>query len=210
MSKVRLKPREVRYYEKLFAEDKDWYTVVDQLKQLPSFAATFADAKEQELLAFIEFLSTIFKISWRSDVYKKNHLRLMDILIGLEYAVEFKKDSEATEVISKLISRFKELYPGVTHKINRRVLEASRNTIKRFSDHIPEKGNLADQVNFFQKIDPLYGTLFREQVIAGELPDWKMIDRKGVTIDLLTNSPLHFDVEKRMNILKKNLVVNSF
>lgn len=199
MAKIKLTPEETRYYRKLFSEDRNYYTVVDTVRQLPMFKGRFRESAE--ILAFIEFISNLFHIVWRGDVFDRNHLRLMDILLGIQYAIEFEGDQEATEVIERIVSRFRAVYERGKEQIRQRVFAACKDIISRYQHHIPHKDQINRDGGFFLRVSRPYALRFCTQIVAGELPEWKVSDRKGISLDPLSYEATRYRSDQRLQAL---------
>lgn len=204
MVETRLTADEQKYYQKLFSEDDDFYTVVDTVKQLPMFSGKFHD--ERKALAFIEFLSNIFHICWQADVYRTNHLRLIDILFGMQYAIEFDNDREAQDDIQAIISKFEEIYQPASQRIPARVFAAGRELIDHYEDNIKQRHSLQKKLDKIIRLHPLYVILYAEQIETADdksLPEWNLVDRKGVYLNPRTGEPAGMDSSKRVSALKE-------
>lgn len=203
MAEIKLSKQEERYYSKLFQEDKNYYTVVDSIRQLPMFADRFRE--DEEILAFIEFISNIFHICWQADVFDNNHLRLMDILFGFQYAIEFQHDREAEEIVEKLIRRFYEIYDEGEKRIHRRVFTACKDIVSRHSRSIPAKEKLKQDAEFFLTCSREYVLQYPDAVSRGELPKWSVRDRSGLTKRPLDNAVIRIQTNKRRKVLENFL-----
>lgn len=203
MVKTRLTERERQYYDRLMNEDNGFYTVVDTVRQLPMFEGRFSD--EDRALAFIEFLSNIFHICWQADVYRTNHLRLIDILFGMQYAIEFNRDKEAEADVALIIERFEQIYEPASERIPPRVFAAGRDLIDGYEENIPGRRQIREQVERIIKLHPLYAVLYLEQLqTAGSdaLPEWSLADRNGIYLNPRTAEPAGMDPVKRRKALR--------
>lgn len=205
MPQIKLGARKKQYYAKLFAQDKNYYTVVDSLKQLPMFEGRFAD--DGEVLAFVDFLSNIFHICWQSDVFDTNHMRLMDILFGFQHAIEFGRDKEAAQIIETLLSRFAAIYTDRDEAIERRVFIACKDLIERHQHEIPQKETLNNETAFFTRLSREYTLTWPAEILASPsaktLPDWPLGERQGITVKPLTNEAMRFDRANRQKDLAR-------
>ena len=206
MPKIKLTPRQRLYYRRLFQEDRSYYTVVDQLNQLPMFQGEFASTVE--VLGFIQFLSGIFHIVWDSDVYDNNHRRLMNILIGLQYAIEFEKDAEAEETAALLVSRFRKIFSKANEKTESRVMAAHKKLIARHQDEIPDRDRIREETGFFLRMSIPYALQYTDEILQGRLPDWPVRERKGISLDPLTYESVYMDGEERRIALRSRLEEN--
>lgn len=203
MAKIKLTPRQRDYYRKLFQEDKNYYTVVDQLAQLPMLAGKLEGAAET--LGFIEFLSGIFHIVWTSDVYDRNHRRLMDILIGFQYAIEFDHDKEAADTMALLLARFKERFAAAEARTEERVIAAQKLLVARYKDSIPGRDTLEKESAFFLRLSRPYVVEFAAALAAGDHPAWPPSRRHGITLDPLTYDAVHAEPALRLDALTRRL-----
>jgi len=203
MPKIKLTPRQRLYYRRLFSEDKNYYTVVDQIGQLPMLRGLFTSP--EEILGFIEFMTGIFHIVWESDVYDANHRRLMNILVGIQYAIEFKKDAEAEETISLLISRFQEIFKDAHERTEERVMAAHEKLVARHQDDIPDRDRIMGETAFFLRLSVPYALQYSRALVEGELPQWSVRDREGISLDPLTYEAVYMDSVQRLKVLRRRL-----
>ena len=200
MPKIKLTPRQRQYYRRLFVEDKNYYTVVDQLDQLPMLKGQFTTA--EEILGFIEFLTGVFHIVWESDVFDANHRRLMNILIGIQYAIEFQNDTDAQETINLLITRFKKIFEESNLRTEERVIAAHKKLIARHQDQIEDRDRIMHETAFFLRLSVPYVCQYGSEINDGKLPDWSVRDRKGISLDPLTYEAVYLDTEERLRVLR--------
>lgn len=183
MPELRLTPPAARYYSRLFKEDDGFYTVLDAIRRLPLFAGRLE--ADGELLAFIEFLSGIFHIKWDNDVFDANHLRLIDILFGLQEAVDQNGDAEAKGIAERLVTRFQERFSLNEERLGHRVFSAEKALIARHQARIPEKDHLKNEVTFFLRASPAALVTLPEAFLDRTAPEWPPSRRAGFIIDPL-------------------------
>jgi len=196
----RLTPEETNYYRFLFLLDKENFTILDVLDELSAFRDRFKNAGEK--LAFVEFLSNIFHIRWEHDVFARNHQRLIDILFGIQHAID-QGDVEAKQVVDDLYQRFYQIVREKGEQIRQRVFAATKKLMAAHRERIPNKDRIHHEVVDWLKLSQEYVVNSLDSIIRDRYPEWIVSQRIGISLDNLTYEALNYDPEKRETLLFK-------
>ncbi len=200
MVTYRLTPEETNYYRFLFLLDKENFTILDVLDELSAFRDRFKNAGEK--LAFVEFLSNIFHIRWEHDVFARNHQRLIDILFGIQHAID-QGDVEAKQVVDDLYQRFYQIVREKGEQIRQRVFAATKKLMAAHRERIPNKDRIHHEVVDWLKLSQEYVVNSLDSIIRDRYPEWIVSQRIGISLDNLTYEALNYDPEKRETLLFK-------
>jgi len=200
MFRIKLTKKEEEEYARLIEDDRNCFTVLDLLDQLDNFKGRLKTLDEK--IAFIEFLSNIFHIKWEHDVYKRNHLRLFDLLVTMQYYTEKKKDQETKEIIENLFTRFEEIINKNQYEKPHAIL-ADTKMLNFFKEHIP----VLRKTEEFNKILIRYSEIniienYDENFHKSQ-GEWPVGKRNHIILDDITLEPLRYDTASRKEYLKE-------
>ncbi len=196
MPKIKLTEKETSEYRKLFIEDRDYFTIVDFLKQDKNFSFL---KNYSMYVVFIEFLSNIFEIKWDKDVFENNHNRLLDIMMGIIYSKDVEKNQQAEDIFNEIKQNFLKLYSSIPDE--KRYFLPHTSFLDEKIKNLPDFSQISEYMQILKQISLQYIAQYKNSIIKNIFPEWNLGNRNGIFIDETNYEPLKIEPEKWLKSL---------